>query len=136
MPPPAGLPLLATNGVCHATPQGRQVLDVFTCIRHHTNLDQAGTLLSRNHHRFIKDAAAMEELFADLPEAIANTGLLADRVEFSLENLGYEFPDLSRARCRGAWPHMLRRANLCRRPEPVSGARWEGARAARHGNSI
>jgi error-prone DNA polymerase len=88
----AGLPLLATNGVCHATPGGRQVLDVFTCIRHHTNLDQAGTLLSPNHHRHLKDAAAMEELFADLPRAVANTKILADRVEFSLENLGYNFP--------------------------------------------
>jgi error-prone DNA polymerase len=88
----SGLPLLATNGVCHATPQGRQVLDVFTCIRHHTNLDQAGTLLSPNHHRFLKDAAAMREIFADLPQAIANTGILAARVEFSLENLGYDFP--------------------------------------------
>jgi error-prone DNA polymerase len=88
----AGLPLLATNGVCHATPLGRQVLDVFTCIRHHTNLDQAGTLLCPNHHRFIKGAAAMEELFADLPRAIANTQVLAERVEFSLENLGYHFP--------------------------------------------
>jgi error-prone DNA polymerase len=86
------LPLLATNGVCHARPQGRQVLDVFTCIRNHTNLDQAGILLSPNHHRYIKDAASMEQLFADLPEAIANTGILAERVEFSLENLGYEFP--------------------------------------------
>jgi error-prone DNA polymerase len=88
----ARLPLLATNGVCHATPEGRQVLDVFTCIRHHTNLDQAGTLLSRNHHRYIKDGAAMAEIFADLPEAIANTERLAERVEFSLENLGYDFP--------------------------------------------
>jgi len=87
-----GLPLLATNGVCHAKPQGRQALDVFTCIRHHTTLDQAGTLLSPNHHRFIKAAAAMEVLFADLPQAIANTQVLADRVEFSLENLGYDFP--------------------------------------------
>jgi len=87
-----GLPLLATNGVCHATPEGRQVLDVFTCIRHHTNLDQAGTLLSPNHHRFIKEAAAMEEIFEDIPEALANTRLLAERVEYSLENLGYDFP--------------------------------------------
>ena len=36
------LPLLATNGVCYAQPQGRQVLDVFTCIRHHATLDAAG----------------------------------------------------------------------------------------------
>ena len=34
----------------------------------------------------------MERLFADLPEAIENTSLVAERLEFSLENLGYEFP--------------------------------------------
>ena len=88
----SSLPLLATNGVCYAAPPGRQVLDVFTCMRHHTSLDAAGTLLSPNHHRFIKDPAAMEELFADMPGAITNTQALADRAEFSLENLGYNFP--------------------------------------------
>ena len=40
------LPLLATNGVCHARPQQREVLDVFTCIRHHRTLATAGRLLS------------------------------------------------------------------------------------------
>ena len=40
------LPLLATNGVQYATPYGREVLDVFTCIREHTHLDAAGKLLN------------------------------------------------------------------------------------------
>ena len=34
----------------------------------------------------------MTRLFADLPEAIANTVELSSRLEFSLEKLGYEFP--------------------------------------------
>src|ERR671927_1056099 len=34
----------------------------------------------------------METLFADLPEAIANTAELSSRLEFTLEELGYEFP--------------------------------------------
>ena len=34
----------------------------------------------------------MEHLFADLPEAVENTALVAERLEFTLENLGYEFP--------------------------------------------
>ena len=41
------LPLVATNGVQYAKPYGREVLDVFTCIREHTNLDAAGKLLSQ-----------------------------------------------------------------------------------------
>jgi error-prone DNA polymerase len=86
------LPLLATNGVLYARPYGRQVLDVFTCIREHTHLDAAGKLLSRNSERYFKDAQTMATLFADLPGAIENTQILADRLRFSLENLGYEFP--------------------------------------------
>jgi error-prone DNA polymerase len=87
------LPLLATNGVQYATPRGREVLDVFTCIREHTHLDAAGTLLTENAERHLKSDAEMKALFCDLPEAITNTERLADRLTFSLENIGYSFPD-------------------------------------------
>ena len=86
------LPYVATNGVLHATSAERQVLDVFTCIRNHTHLDAAGRLLSANAERHLKSAAEMKALFADLPEALENSVHLADRLEFTLENLGYEFP--------------------------------------------
>src|SRR5262249_552512 len=39
--------LIATNGVQYAKPYGREVLDVFTCIREHTHLDVAGKLLTQ-----------------------------------------------------------------------------------------
>jgi error-prone DNA polymerase len=86
------VPLLASNGVLHATPLGRQTLDVFTCLRHHTHLDAAGKLLSINAERHLKTAMEMAELFADLPEALENTVRLADRLQFTLNDLGYEFP--------------------------------------------
>src|SRR5213082_374206 len=86
------LPILATNGVQHARPRGREVLDVFTCIREHTHLDAAGKLLTRNSERHLKGDAEMRELFCDLPKAIENTSRLAERLTFSLENIGYEFP--------------------------------------------
>jgi len=86
------LPLLATNGVLYASETQRTVLDVFTCIRNHTHLDAAGKLLEQNAERYFKSAAQMCELFRDLPEAIRNTVRLAGRLDFTLENLGYEFP--------------------------------------------
>lgn len=86
------LPLLATNGVLYATPLGRQVLDVFTCLRYHTHLDLAGKLLSINAERHLKPASEMAELFAELPEAVDNTAALAERLQFTLADLGYEFP--------------------------------------------
>ncbi|MFN2477101.1 MAG: DNA polymerase III subunit alpha [Chthoniobacterales bacterium] len=87
------LPLLATNGVQYATKAGREVLDVFTCIREHTHLDAAGKSLTQNAERHLKTDREMRELFRDLPEAITNTERLADRLQFSLENIGYSFPD-------------------------------------------
>ncbi|HEY5069262.1 MAG TPA: PHP domain-containing protein, partial [Candidatus Acidoferrum sp.] len=86
------LPLLATNGVCHALPEQRELLDVFSCIRHHRTLATAGRLLARNAERHLKSGAEMAELFADLPEAIANTQVLASRLQFTLNDLGYQFP--------------------------------------------
>jgi error-prone DNA polymerase len=86
------LPLLATNGVCHALPEQREVLDVFTCIRRHCTLATAGRLLARNSERHVKSPAEMAHLFSDLPEAIANTQVLSSRLEFTLKDLGYEFP--------------------------------------------
>src|SRR5205814_5997962 len=79
-------------GVQYARPNGRQVLDVFTCIREHTHLDAAGKLLSQNAERHLKSDAEMRTLFPDRLDAIENTGRLAERLEFSLENIGYEFP--------------------------------------------
>ena len=87
------LALLATNGVKYAKPYGREVLDVFTCIREHTHLDAAGKLLVQNAECHLKSDRQMRAIFADLPQAIDNTSRLAERLTFSLENLGYEFPE-------------------------------------------
>jgi error-prone DNA polymerase len=86
------LPLLATNGVCYATPKERELCDVFTALRHHRTLATAGRLLARNSERHVKSPAEMRQLFSDLPAAIANTVELSARLEFTLEDLGYEFP--------------------------------------------
>ena len=87
------LPLLATNGVRYAVPRDREILDVFTCLRHHCKLETAGRLLERNDERHLRSAKEMTELFSDLPEAIASTEELSSRLEFTLADLGYQFPN-------------------------------------------
>jgi error-prone DNA polymerase len=86
------LPIVATNGVRYAKPHDREILDLFTSIRHHVDLDHAGRLLASNNHRYLRSAAEMSTLFRDLPEAIANTHALSQRLAFQLTDLGYEFP--------------------------------------------
>ncbi len=86
------LPLLATNGVCYAAAKDRELCDAFTAIRHHRTLATAGRLLARNSERHLKSPQEMQQLFADLPEAISNTLELSSRLEFTLNDLGYQFP--------------------------------------------
>ncbi|HUP64875.1 MAG TPA: error-prone DNA polymerase [Thermoanaerobaculia bacterium] len=87
------LPLLATNGARFASARDREVLDVMTAIRHGVTLDAAGRLLHGNRERRLKTAEEMTALFADMPGAIAASADLAGRLEFTLADLGYQFPD-------------------------------------------
>jgi error-prone DNA polymerase len=86
------LPVLATNGVCYANAEDREVLDVFTAIKHKRKLETSGRLLTRNAERYIRRPEQMAKLFADIPEAIGNTAELSSRLQFSLKDLGYKFP--------------------------------------------
>lgn len=86
------LPIVATNAPLFATPDARQIADVFTCLRNHTHLDLAGNLLNLNSERHLKSGRQMSELFSDIPEAITNTERVAERCEFRLQDLGYSFP--------------------------------------------
>ena len=87
-----GIPIVATNNPAYAVPAQRELLDVFTCIRHKVTLATAGRLLERNSERHVKAPAEMARLFADLPEAVANTLEISARLDFTLADLGYEFP--------------------------------------------
>ncbi len=88
-----GLPLVATNGVRYARKRDKELHDVFTCIRNHTNLDAAGRLLAAQRGRHFRGAEAMATAFADLPEALDHAWELARRLDFTLADLGYRFPE-------------------------------------------
>jgi error-prone DNA polymerase len=87
------LPILATNGVRFAEPADRPLYDVLTCIRHKTTLALAGRRLTCNAERYLKSPAQMGKLFADLPDALIAAGELADRIGYTMNDLGYRFPE-------------------------------------------
>ena len=87
------VPLMATNGVRFATPEDRPLFDVLTCIHHGVTLEQAGRRLVANAERYLKPPEVMTRLFSDLPQALAGTEALAERLDFTLANLGYTFPE-------------------------------------------
>ena len=87
------VPLIASNGVRFAEPAERPLFDVLTCIRHKTTIERAGRRLAPNAERYLKPPAEMAALFADHPAALAATAALADRIQYSMADLGYRFPD-------------------------------------------
>lgn len=87
------VPIVATNGVRFAEPADRPLYDVLTCIRHKTTLAQAGRRLSCNAERYLKTPAQMARLFADLPDALHASGELAERLSYTMDALGYRFPE-------------------------------------------
>ena len=86
------LPVIATNGVRYATRYDREILDLFTAIRNHTELDRAGRLLAINSQRHLRAPDRMVRLFRDVPGAAERTLELSSRLGFQLCDLGYEFP--------------------------------------------
>ncbi|MBI3932800.1 MAG: error-prone DNA polymerase [Acidobacteria bacterium] len=88
-----GLAAVATNGVRHARSKGRALLDALTCIREKRTLGTAGRLLSENAERHLKAPQAMAALFSDRPDLLRASESLARRLEFTLDDLGYRFPD-------------------------------------------
>jgi len=86
------LPLIATNGVSHATAEERELMDILTCIRHQIAIAEAGRLLAKNSECHIKPSQEMARLFADIPEAVAQARELAARLSYTLTDLGYQFP--------------------------------------------
>ena len=90
-----GLSILATNDVHYHAPNRRPLQDIMTCIREKTTMAQAGYLLDANAERHLKSPQEMQRLFADWPHAIAATREVADACGFSLNELRYEYPELS-----------------------------------------
>src|SRR5436190_15223509 len=86
------LPYFASNGAYYADEHDRELYDVFTCIKNHTTIYDAGKLLSENSERYLKNEQQMRRLFEDMPEAIDATNDIAARIHFSMDELAYIFP--------------------------------------------
>ncbi|HEY9213971.1 MAG TPA: error-prone DNA polymerase, partial [Ancylobacter sp.] len=89
----AKVPLLAMNDVLYHHPDQRDLQDVLTCIREGTTIEAAGRRLEANAERHLKFPAEMMRLFRDAPEAVEETRHFLARIDFSLGELKYEYPE-------------------------------------------
>ena len=88
-----GVPLMATNDVLYHAPERRKLQDILTCIREKTTLAAAGYRLAANAERHLKPSEEMARLFRDFPEAVAESRAVLERLQFSLDELRYQYPD-------------------------------------------
>ena len=87
-----GVKLLATADALYAGPEQRPLHDVLSCIREGVPITGAGRRLAANAERHLKPPAELARLFADHPDALAQAAALIDRIDFSLDQLRYEYP--------------------------------------------
>ncbi|MDE8652733.1 DNA polymerase III subunit alpha [Novosphingobium album (ex Liu et al. 2023)] len=77
-----GLPLVASNPAQFAEPHFHSAHDALLCIAHSSHVDATERPRSSREH-WVKSAPMMAELFADLPEATANTLVVAQRCAYA-----------------------------------------------------
>ena len=86
-------PLIATNDALMHAPERRALADVLACIRETTTLEAAGLLTQANAERHLKAPSEMARLFADAPDAVAETIRFLDGLRFSLDELSHRYPE-------------------------------------------
>jgi error-prone DNA polymerase len=85
--------VVATGDVRCATPQDRRLLDALICLRERKTLETAGRHLPPNGEGHLHSREEIIRRFADQPEWILATRAIAERCEFTLEDLDYRFPE-------------------------------------------
>ncbi|WP_341713759.1 DNA polymerase III subunit alpha, partial [Erythrobacter sp.] len=75
------LPLVATNPANYAEPHMHKAHDAMLCIAGSTHVDAEDRVRS-NPESYVKTFHMMEEGFADLPEAVQNTSVVAQRCAY------------------------------------------------------
>jgi error-prone DNA polymerase len=80
-----GIGLVATNDARYARAGDADLQDALVCIREHLTADQPHPARLRNAEYGLKGPLEMAVLFADYPQALANTVLIAGRCAVSLD---------------------------------------------------
>jgi DNA polymerase-3 subunit alpha len=85
------IPLVATNDCYFLDPSMHEAHDALLCIADGRYISEADRRRVTKHH-FFKSAEDMEKKFSDVPEAIANTAVIAERCAFLLKSIAPILP--------------------------------------------
>ncbi len=79
------IPLVATHDVHYLAPEDREVQDVLVAIQTGSHVNDEERLSMSADDFSLKSPAEMAEFFKDVPQALENTGHIADRCNVTLE---------------------------------------------------
>ena len=86
------LPLVAAGDVHYHTPERMPLQHVLTAIRHSTTVAELGERCLPNAERHLRTLEELQAIYAPLPDALRRTTEIANRCNFSLSELKYEYP--------------------------------------------
>ncbi|WP_102109018.1 error-prone DNA polymerase [Oceaniglobus roseus] len=108
-----GIPTVASGVPLMHHGARRRLTDVLTAIRLGKRVDDLGRAALANAEQRLRGPREMARLFADHPEAMAETLRILDRCTFSLNELRYEYPsELTDGETAGERLSRLARAGL------------------------
>lgn len=89
---PSGLKLFATQRPLFHTPERKPLHDVLTCLHHGVTLNEAKTKLTLNSERYLRPLDELRLIYRDRPDLLHRTMEISDRLQFSLSELRYKYP--------------------------------------------
>ncbi|MBX3421940.1 MAG: error-prone DNA polymerase [Pirellulaceae bacterium] len=88
----SSVPLVAAGDVYYHSAERALLYDCLLAIRHRTTIDQIASQRLPNSQFHLRERQTISQLFAHCPEAIERTLEIASRVQFTLDDLRYEYP--------------------------------------------
>ena len=89
-----GVPIVASNDVHYHDPERYRLQHALVAARLNTTMERALPHIRPNNHLSLKSPGQMTLLFKEIPEAITNTQMIAEKCEFNLSTgLGYTLPE-------------------------------------------
>jgi error-prone DNA polymerase len=86
------LPLVAAHEVLYHDRARRPLQDILVCIDHGVTIHEAGSRTAPNAEHALKSPEEFEQLFEDAPLPVRRTMEIAERCEFSLDDIHYRYP--------------------------------------------
>jgi DNA polymerase-3 subunit alpha/error-prone DNA polymerase len=125
--------LFVTNRPLMHVPERKPLLDVVTCILHHTTLEKAKQILAQNAERYLRPKEELFELWKDRLDLVEATLDIAARIEFNLQQIRYRYPEskLPTGKTAADWLRDLVERGLAKRYQG-QGIPEEVKQVARH----